>query len=153
MRGFSRGLIIFLSTGAFSGYCPVMPGTAGTVVGIALYFLLSSFSVPLYIATTILFVFFSIWISGKAEQLFNKKDPPFVVIDEIAGYLVTMATFHPDRLYLICGFILFRIMDIIKPYPAGLINRKIKGGAGIVLDDVVAGIYANLILQAAGVLL
>lgn len=153
MNGFFRGFIIFLSTGAFSGYAPVMPGTVGSVAGVALYFLLSSFSVPIYLLLTSLFISLSIWSSGKALQLFKEKDPPEVVIDEIAGYLVTMATFPPDWRYIFAGFILFRIMDILKPYPASWINDNVQGGLGIVLDDVVAGIYANLILQTVRVLM
>ena len=152
MHGFSRGFIIFLSTGAFSGYAPVMPGTVGSVVGIALYLFVSSFSVPVYLLLAALFILLSIWSSGKAAQLFKEKDPPKVVIDEIAGYLVTMATFSPDWGYITAGFILFRIMDILKPYPANWINDRVQGGLGIVLDDVVAGVYANLILQTARML-
>ena len=152
MYGFSRGFIIFLSTGAFSGYAPVMPGTVGSVAGVALYLLFPSFSVPIYLLLTVLFISLSVWISGKAAQLFKEKDPPKVVIDEIAGYLVTMATFSPDWKYIAAGFILFRIMDILKPYPANWINDNIQGGLGIVFDDVIAGIYANLILQTVRLL-
>ena len=148
MNGFSRGFIIFLSTGAFSGYVPVMPGTAGSAAGIAVFYLLSFFSIPVYFLLTALFIFLSIWSAGKAEQLFREKDPPRVVIDEIAGYLITMATFPPDWRYVFAGFVIFRIMDILKPYPANRINDRVQGGLGIVLDDVVAGLYANLILQA-----
>ena len=153
MRGFSRGAIIFLSTGGGSGYAPFMPGTAGTAVGVAVYVLFSFFTVPVYLFVTTAFVFLSILVSHKAEQLFEKKDPPEVVIDEIAGYLVTMATFPPDWIYMAAGFVFFRIMDIAKPYPAGLINSRTRGGMGIVLDDIVAGVYANLLLQAVRMIL
>ncbi len=151
MNGFRRGFIVFLSTGAFSGYAPVMPGTAGTVAGVFFYLLLSHFHLPVYLLLTVLFIFFSILISDKAEHVFSKKDPPEVVIDEIAGYLITMATFSSEWKYVIGGFVLFRIMDVFKPFPANRINEKVKGGCGIVLDDVVAGVYANLCLQAARV--
>lgn len=153
MNNFRKAFIIFLSTGAFSGYAPVMPGTFGSIIGIVLYVFLSMFSVPVYLLLTIALVFLSIWISSKAEQLFKKKDASEIVIDEIIGFLITMATFSPDWRYIIIGFILFRIMDILKPYPANWINLKVKGGFGIVFDDVVAGLYANLILQIIRVFL
>jgi phosphatidylglycerophosphatase A len=152
MNGFRRGVIIFVSTGAFSGYVPGIPGTAGSFAGIFFYLLLSRCSVPVYLLLTFLFIIFSIWISDKAEKLFNKKDPAQVVVDEIAGYLVAMIGFYPEWKYIIAGFVLFRIADIIKPYPANRINQNVRGGYGIVLDDVVAGAYANIILQFARIL-
>ena len=149
MNAVGRGLIIFSSTGAFSGYVPFMPGTAGTVVGVGLYLLCCRLPLTLYVPATAGFIFFSIWVAGHAEKLLQCKDPPQVVIDEIAGYLVAMGTFPPDTGYLLAGFILFRFFDIIKPFPIGGINRKVGGGLGIVLDDVAAGIYANAVLQVA----
>ena len=153
MNSFRRGLVVFFSPGAFSGSIPVMPGTAGTIAAIPLFLLISLLPISLYLIITLLFVFFAVWISGNAERIFKKHDPPEVVIDEIAGYLIAMATFYPDWKYIVAGFVLFRIMDIIKPYPANRINDNLKGGQGIVLDDVVAGIYANLILQATRALI
>ena len=147
MNKFFSGLIIFLSTGAFCGYVPVMPGTAGSIAGIGIYFLFSSCASWAYLLLTAIFVCSAIWVSGKAALIFKNNDPPAVVIDEIAGFLVTMITFSPDWKYIIPGFILFRIMDIVKPYPANWINDNVHGGPGIVLDDVVAGVYANLVLQ------
>ncbi len=83
--------------------------------------------------------------SGKAEKILGTKDPPQVVIDEIAGQLITLALLPPHWTYMLAGFLLFRLFDIIKPWPANKINRDMHGGAGIVLDDVVAGVYANLL--------
>lgn len=147
MKGFVRGLILFLSTGAFSGYVPKIPGTAGSVAGIGLFCLLALLSPATYCAGTFFFVAIAVWSSGRAALILKKKDPPEVVIDEIAGFLITMATFPASWKYILPGFILFRVLDIIKPYPANRINDRVEGGLGIVLDDVVAGIYANLILQ------
>ncbi len=148
MNAFSKGIIVFISTGAFSGYAPVMPGTIGCLAGIVVYLFFSFFSVPVYLLLTIIFVIAAIRISDSAEQIFKKNDPSEVVIDEIAGYLVAMATFGPDWKLITAGFVLFRIFDIVKPYPANRINKDVHGGLGIVLDDVVAGIYANIVLQA-----
>jgi phosphatidylglycerophosphatase A len=140
-------LILFTGSGACTGYVPIMPGTAGTAAGILVYLTIAELKTPLYSFLTLLFIFFSVWISTQAEQIFKKKDPPEVVIDEVAGYLVTMAGFPAEWKYILAGFIVFRFMDIVKPYPANLINRNMGGGWGIVLDDIVAGIYANILLQ------
>ncbi len=144
----SKKLVNLLATGFYTGYTPVMPGTAGTIACIPVFFITSLFF-PLYyyLVFTVLFVLFSIWISGKAEAQSDKKDPSEIVIDEMAGFLVAMATFPPQLLYIATGFILFRLFDIFKPFPAGRINKKMTGGKGVVLDDVVAGVYANVVMQ------
>ena len=147
MSNAGRRLILFCATGAGSGYVPVAPGTAGTAAAVIPFFLLSSFPLSLYLLTTVSFIFISIWCAHRAAILLQMKDPPPVVIDEIAGYLVTMASFPFTWPYVAAGFIMFRVFDIIKPYPAGWIDRKVDGGYGIVLDDVAAGIYANVVLQ------
>ena len=147
MNNAGRRLVLFFATGSGSGYVPVVPGTAGTLVAVVLFFVLSSLSLFLYLLTTVAFIFISIWIAHQAAILLQMKDPPPVVIDEIAGYLVTMASFPFTWQYVAAGFIIFRIFDIIKPFPAGWFDRKVAGGYGIVLDDVAAGIYANIVLQ------
>ena len=140
-------IVLFLATGCYSGYFPRAPGTAGTVVAVPLFFLCAAFSMPVYLIITVACVLGAIPLAAQAERMLGRSDPPQVVIDEIAGYLVAMATFGPDWRYAIAGFFVFRVMDIIKPYPAGLINSRMHGGAGIVLDDIVAGLYANMVLQ------
>jgi phosphatidylglycerophosphatase A len=147
MSSFGKSVVLFAATGAGSGFVPVMPGTAGTAAGVVLFFILSSLSLSLYLLTTVAFIFIAIWNAHQAALYLQVKDPPQVVIDEIAGYLVTMASFPFTWPYVAAGFIIFRIFDIIKPYPAGWIDRKVPGGYGIVLDDVAAGIYANIVLQ------
>jgi len=147
MKGIGRALTLFFATGACTGYTPLMPGTAGSAAGIAVYVLMASCSLSLYLCITIALTAAAVFLSASAARLLQKSDPPQVVIDEIAGFLVTMTGLPPAWQYVAAGFILFRIMDILKPYPANLINDRMHGGAGIVLDDVVAGIYANLILQ------
>jgi phosphatidylglycerophosphatase A len=147
MSSAGRRLVLLCATGCGSGYVPVIPGTAGTAAALLPFILLSSLPLSLYLLTTVAFIFISIWISHQAAILLKMKDPPPVVIDEVAGYLVTMATFPCTWQYVAAGFILFRLFDIFKPFPARWIDRKVPGGYGIVLDDVAAGIYANIVLQ------
>jgi phosphatidylglycerophosphatase A len=147
MSSAGRRVILFFATGCGSGYAPVIPGTAGTVVALVPFYLFSSFSLPVYLLTIAAFIFIAIWISHQAAILLNMKDPPPVVIDEVAGYLVTMVSFSNTWQYVAAGFVLFRLFDILKPFPARWIDRNVPGGYGIVLDDVAAGIYANIVLQ------
>jgi len=147
MSSAGRRVVLFFATGCGSGYVPVAPGTAGTAVAVILFFLLSSLSLSLYLLTTAAFTFMAIWCAHQAAPLLQMKDPPPVVIDEIAGYLVTMVSFPCTWQYVAAGFFLFRLFDIVKPFPARWIDRNVSGGYGIVLDDVAAGIYANIALQ------
>jgi phosphatidylglycerophosphatase A len=147
MSSFSKSVVLFAATGFGSGFVPVMPGTAGTAAGVVLFFILSPLSLSLYLLTTIAFIFISIWIAHQAALCLQVKDPAQIVIDEIAGYLVTMVSFPFTWQYAAAGFVLFRVFDIIKPFPARWFDRNVAGGYGIVLDDVAAGIYANIVLQ------
>lgn len=97
--------------------------------------------------TTVATVFLAIWASSWAENFFLRKDSPCIVIDEMAGLLVTMCLLPPTWLTILLGFLFFRLFDIIKPPPARFIEEKVKGGWGIVLDDVVAGIYGNGVIH------
>jgi len=144
---------ILLATGFGAGYVPIAPGTAGSAVGVLLFYLLSPLPPAWYLSITAFVTLAAIWFSGRAEKILGTNDPPQVVIDEIAGQLITLALLPPDWHYMLAGFLLFRLVDIIKPFPANKINRDMHGGAGIVLDDVVAGIYANLLLQIARIIL
>ncbi len=139
--------IIWLASGGYSGYLPLFPGTAGTLVGVLVYVLFSHFPAPLYVLSTVTTFFLAWWASERAEVIFGRRDSPRIVIDELLGYLVTMTFLPPTLTAVIGGFLFFRILDIIKPPPAGAVNRRLKGGLGVVLDDLVAGIYANLLLQ------
>ena len=143
----NRTFFLLLGTGFGSGYFSPAPGTAGTVVGICFFWCFSKFSPLLYLITTIAFIFLSAWIAEGAEKIFEQKDARTIVIDEIAGFLVTMLWIPCTLINVGIGFLIFRILDIVKPFPAGWIDRNLSGGWGIVLDDVAAGIYANLILQ------
>ena len=152
-RNIRRKIIIFFASGFLTGYSPVVSGTVGTVAGIAVYLPLSLLPIPLYIFAAILLTGAAVWLSAEAARIYDHKDPPEVVIDEIAGYLFAMATFAPDWRFIAAGFFIFRFFDIVKPFPANRINDKVTGGTGIVFDDVVAGIYTNVCLQLMRLLL
>ncbi len=142
-----KQFILFWATGFGAGYSPIAPGTAGTLVAIPIYYFLSDISSPLYEITLIGFFFLSVWISENAETFFRKKDDPRIVIDEIMGFLITMLWLPKTILFIILGFFLFRFFDILKPFPIRLLEKRLKGGFGVVLDDVMAGIYANVVLH------
>ncbi len=139
--------IVILATGFGVGYSPIAPGTMGTLIAIPVYYFLSAIPSPLYEITLIAFFFLSVWISENAEISFGKKDDPGIVIDEMVGFLITMLWVPKTTLFIILGFFLFRFFDILKPFPIRHLERGFKGGFGVVLDDVLAGIYANIILQ------
>lgn len=138
-------------TAFFAGYIPAAPGTFGTLVAFAACCALLPFSgyAPLaaVIALFAVILYPAIRYSTEAERYFGTKDPQQVVIDEVLGYLVTIM-FHPVSLPLLAAaFVLFRFFDILKPFPVNYAQR-LKGGAGVVVDDLVAGVYANLVLTA-----
>jgi phosphatidylglycerophosphatase A len=142
-----KQFILFWATGFGAGYSPVAPGTAGTLVAIPVYYFLSDIPSPLYEITLISFFFLSVWISENAETFLRKKDDPRIVIDEVVGFLITMLWLPKTILFIILGFFLFRFFDILKPFPVRRLEKKLKGGFGVVLDDVMAGAYANIILH------
>ncbi|HSG31226.1 MAG TPA: phosphatidylglycerophosphatase A [Thermodesulfobacteriota bacterium] len=130
----------------FLGNSPIAPGTAGTLGAILLLYFITNLSLPLYIALIIILTAVSIYMSTLAVNIYKKKDPSHVVIDEVCGYLFTMILIPFTWVNVILGFFLFRALDITKPYPIRKLE-KLKDGYGIVLDDVLAGIYANIIMQ------
>lgn len=141
-----RGFVILTATWGGSGYSPFASGTVGTVAAIPLYLLLARLPQYLYLTTLVAFFFFACWVSGEAERIFEEKDSGKIVIDEVVGYLVTMAVVAPSWLNILLGFILFRFFDIVKVPPARYFDRQMKNGWGVVLDDVVAGCYSCVFL-------
>jgi phosphatidylglycerophosphatase A len=137
---------LLLATGFGVGYSPVAPGTLGTLIAIPFFLFLSSIPFPLYELTLITFFFLSSWISDQAQRHFGKRDDPKIVIDEIMGFLITMLWIPKTTLFIILGFFLFRFFDIVKPPPIRLLERA-RRGFGVVLDDVMAGVYSNIVLQ------
>jgi len=140
-----RKLVIFFATGLYIGYLPIAPGTWGTLLGLLTYLLFSALPPLFYALATVATFFLAIWVSHWAEIYLSQKDSPHIIFDEVVGILVTMFLIPPTWLTILLGFLFFRLFDIMKPPPAGLINRKLKGGWGIVLDDAVAGIYGSIV--------
>lgn len=142
-----RALRTTLCTWFGSGFFPFASGTAGTIATIPLVLLLWwQDSLLLHAAVTILVTIVGLWAAADAEQIFGKKDPGQVVIDETAGYLVATIAMSFSWPNLLLSFLLFRAMDIIKPFPARRLE-DLRGSWGIMLDDLVAGLYANLLLR------
>lgn len=141
-------IFTFFATGCYAGKLPFAPGTWGTAVGFGLYFVIGWLAPFTYAITALAFVFLSIWVSDHARKFYSIDDPPEIVIDEIAGFLVAMAFHEPRLIVALSGFVLFRIFDILKPPPIRWIERRFPGGVGIVLDDVAAGVYTNASLFA-----
>jgi len=144
-----KTVIKLIATGLRSGYSPFAPGTAGTLVAIPLYLALSTLSWPLYLASVSLLTLLAVYASGEAERIFDKKDSPRIVIDEIVGFLWSLFLIGPTAGRIVAAFFLFRIFDILKPPPARWCQDKLPGGWGVVMDDVMAGIWANVALQVA----
>lgn len=145
-----QSIIKFLASGFYTGYFPVAPGTIGSLVGILACFFLQDISFSTYVTVTILTLIAGIYISGEAEKVYQAKDSSHIVIDEIAGIFFTFMYLPKGIGFLLAGFVAFRFFDILKPYPIRLIDEKINGGWGIMLDDVLAGIYANILIRLIG---
>lgn len=142
-----KGPILFLSSGTYLGYIPLASGTFGTLWGLPIFFWLSAQSLWFQVLFIIGSIGLAILLAGQAEKIWNRKDPSQVVIDEIVGYLTTMAGMPFSWTMAVSGFFIFRIMDILKPFPIRKIDQGLPGGWGIVLDDVLAGVYSQIILR------
>lgn len=138
-----------LAFGLGSGLAPFAPGTFGTLVAIPFYLLLQPLSLSVYLGVLLLLIVVSIYICGESARQLKTHDHSGIVLDEICGYLVTMIWVPDSWLWLVLGFLLFRLFDIWKPWPIGLVDRKVQGGLGIVIDDVLAGVFAAICLQLA----
>ena len=140
-------LAVFLATAGYSGYFPIAPGTVGSGVGLIVYLLVWWTRSPL-VEVALIAVTFALgtWAATHAERYFGGIDPGPVVIDEVLGMLVTLAFIPAGWPAILAGFFLFRVFDVIKPYPADRLE-KLHGGFGIMADDAMAGVYANLALR------
>ena len=149
-------IVVFLATGFFTGFLPTMPGTWGTFAGIPLIIITHRLTSIMQAAVTVGFVAFAAYIAGRAEILFEDRDARPIVIDEMVGFLITLLWLPLNFLTLCLGFVLFRLFDIVKPPPIGILEKRLRGGWAIVLDDVLAGVFANvtlrLLLMVAGIL-
>ena len=138
---------IFVATGAYVGKIPMAPGTFGSLWGLPVAYFLSGQSLPVAAAINVLCVLAAIAIAHRAVRLLDRQDPGCVVIDEVVGMMVTLFAIPFDAATAAFGFVLFRVLDIFKPFPIRFLERRFSGGAGVVLDDVAAGIMANLLLR------
>jgi len=146
-----RSIIVFVATGAYTGYSPIAPGTAGSIPGLILAWLIFA---PLWRYSPILFLIVfailfaaSCWVAGRAEEIFERHDDSRIVIDEVLGMIATMFLLPMTWGYMALGFFLFRLFDTVKPFPADLIDRRMHSGTGVMLDDLTAAIYANLAVR------
>jgi phosphatidylglycerophosphatase A len=142
-----RKLAHFLAFGFGAGKAPVAPGTFGTLVGIAAYLLLQPLSALSYAVTVLALFALGVWLCQVTEQDLKVHDHPGIVWDEIVGYLITMFMAPAGWVWIVAGFLLFRLFDIWKPFPIRQLERRIQGGFGNMLDDALAGLYSLAALQ------
>jgi len=141
--------VLFLSSGGFIGNIPFAPGTFGSLLGLPLCFLLSRVNGWVSVPFLLIFVVLAVWVCNKAQQLIQESDPGCIVIDEISGMMLSLAGLPFNPISAAAGFVIFRLLDIFKPFPIRAVEKKFSGGTGIVLDDLAAGIITNMILRVA----
>jgi len=139
--------VMFLATGCYIGNISFASGTFGSVLGLPLCFFLSKIDFSIAVLLILIFILCATWIANEAEKVLKTEDPECIVIDEIAGIILTLFGLPFNIISVTVGILVFRALDIWKPYPIRLLENKLSGGIGIVLDDVVAGILSNLILR------
>jgi phosphatidylglycerophosphatase A len=140
----------WIAIGAGAGRAPWAPGTAGSLVGLGLAWLLALAGGGIAVAAgAAALTALGLWAAGDAERSFGRTDPPCVVIDEIAGQVAALAFLEPSPWGLLAAFTLFRLFDIAKPFPARRLEA-LPGASGIMADDLLAGLYANLVLHGIG---
>lgn len=143
----------FIAYGFGSGLAPKAPGTFGTLVALPIFYLMQDLTLAVYLAIVMSAFIAGIWLCQRAADWLNNDDPSGVVWDEIVGYLVAMTFAPAGWQWMLIGFVLFRFFDIVKPWPVSLADKKLHGGVGIMLDDVVAGIYALVIIQITNIII
>lgn len=139
--------LCFLGFGFGSGLAPVAPGTFGTLAAIPIYWLVAELSTPVYAFIVIALAIAGIFICGHCEQRLEVQDHPGIVWDEIVGFLITMVFVPASWQWVVIGFLAFRLFDIWKPWPIALLDRTVHGGLGVMLDDILAGVYAAVSLM------
>ena len=140
-------LAVFLATVGYCGYFPIAPGTVGSAAGLVFYLLVWWAQSPLFEAALILVLFVTgVWAGTTSERYFGGIDPGPIVLDEVVGMLITLAFIPVGMTGALIGFLLFRLFDVFKPFPAGRFE-KLHGGLGVMADDAMAAIYANIVLR------
>jgi len=137
----------FLGFGFGVGLVPKAPGTFGTLIAIPLYLLIAPLSLGIYLMVVFLLFMLGILICQRCEERIQLSDHSGIVWDEIVGYLITMIAIPLSWPAVIAGFVLFRVFDVLKPWPIRVLDRSIHGGLGIMLDDALAGLFAGLCLH------
>ncbi len=148
MKAVKAGNFLVKATASvfFIGYLPFAPGTFGSLAGVGLFYLLNGSSqLPYFVCIACVSVLGMI-TCGRVEKLLNKKDPSCIVIDEVMGMLIALSFMPADLKIVFLAFLIFRILDTLKPYPIGRI-QNIRGAYGVMGDDLIAGIYTNIVLQ------
>jgi phosphatidylglycerophosphatase A len=144
-----RNPVHFLAFGFGSGAAPVAPGTFGTLAAVPLYLLLAQLPLALYLLVLVLAFALGIWLCERTSRDLGVHDHGGIVWDEFVGFWLTMVAAPEGWQWLLAGFLLFRLFDILKPFPINYLDRHVHGGLGIMLDDAVAGSFAWFVLQAA----
>jgi phosphatidylglycerophosphatase A len=144
-----RNPVHFLAFGFGSGAAPVAPGTFGTLAAVPLYLLLAQLPLALYLLMLVLAFALGIWLCERTSRDLGVHDHGGIVWDEFVGFWLTMVAAPEGWQWLLAGFLLFRLFDILKPFPINYLDRHVHGGLGIMLDDAVAGSFAWFVLQAA----
>lgn len=142
-----KDAVMFLATGFYIGNIPFAPGSFGSLFGLPLSFALAGLSLAPAILCTLLLIFLAVCIADAAEKILSQNDPSCIVIDEIAGMVTTLIGLPFNLITVVSGFIIFRLLDILKPFPIRSLDKRVGGGLGVVADDVAAGIIANLLLR------
>lgn len=142
-----RNPVHFLAFGLGSGAAPKAPGTFGTLAAVPFYLLLAELSLVPYLVAVIVTAVIGFWLCGKTSRDLGVHDHPGIVWDEFVGFWITMIAAPAGWLWIVIGFVLFRLFDIWKPWPIKAVDQHVHGGFGIMLDDILAGVYAFLALQ------
>ena len=143
-----KRLALFIATCGYLGYAPLAPGTVGSAAGVVLFYAVrATGSTTLEVAAILILLILGVWSATIAEEHLG-PDPGPVVIDEVAGMLITLALLPVNATGVIAGFVVFRILDVVKPWPAGRFE-SLRGGVGVMADDTMAAIYGNLIMRGA----
>lgn len=130
-----------------AGYSPVAPGTAGTLAGVPIFLGLAQLSAVWYLLVWLGLFLLACRVAQRMQEAEGVDDPQMVVIDEVAGFLLAMFMVPLTAGYLLAGFVIFRALDVIKPFPADYFDQEVRNGFGIVMDDVVSGFYTCLLLH------
>ncbi len=134
--------VVFFALGLGSGLSPFAPGTAGTLLTVPLVYVLQKFSFELYLAVMIFVLLSGSWVCGYAAKKLAVHDHPAIVYDEVGGFLITMFMIPAGWQWMLLGFVLFRLFDVAKPWPISWLDKNITGGLGIMLDDMLAGLFS-----------